>query len=408
MTLYNIGGFDMNKKLGIRWLYLTVGTVAMLFAGILYAWSILKIPFADIYGWTAGNLSLNFTLTMSCFCIGGLVGAKLAGRLGHKWAIIIAGILGALGFVGTSLIGENQLLLLYITYGIVAGGGIGIAYNVILSTVNPWFPDKKGLCSGFLMMGFGASALVLGNLTSSLFESDFGWKNTYILLGCALGVVLILAGIILKKPDESITLPSPKRKVESDTPDVSPKEMLKKSSFYLAFIYLVFLTAVGNSVISFARDFALDVGATAAVATTLVGVLSVCNGLGRIITGACFDRFGTKATMTGAAILTIGAAGVTLISLLTSSVPLCVVGLCLTGLSYGTSPTTASTFTLSFYGKKHFSTNMAIMVFNMMGSSMVATLCGSILGKTGSFVVPFILLLSLAAASFVINLFIRK
>ncbi len=398
----------MKNKLSVRRLYLLVGSIAMLFAGIIYAWSILKIPFSDCYGWSAGNLSLNFTLTMSCFCIGGLVGARLAAKIGYKWAIIISGIMSAVGFIGTAEIGGSQIWLLYITYGLLAGGGIGIAYNVIISTVSAWFPDKKGLCSGCLMMGFGASALVLGNIASRLFESNFGWRNTYILLGVTLGIILVATGLILKKPDESITLPSPKKKVEAEVADVSPKEMLKKPSFYLAFLYLVFLTAVGNSVISFARDLALDVGATATLATTLVGVLSICNGLGRIITGACFDRFGTKPTMTGASVLTVCAAGVTLVALLTQSVLLCVIGLCLTGLSYGTSPTTCATFTMTFYGKKHYSTNMAIMVFNMMGSSFVATLCGSILQSTGSFNVPFILLLGLSGVAFVLNLFIKK
>ncbi len=31
-----------NEKIYIRWVYLMIGVVAMLFAGVLYAWSILK------------------------------------------------------------------------------------------------------------------------------------------------------------------------------------------------------------------------------------------------------------------------------------------------------------------------------------------------------------------------------
>ena len=48
----------------IRWLYLVVGVIALLFAGILYAWSILKAPLAAEFGWSAADLALNFTLTM--------------------------------------------------------------------------------------------------------------------------------------------------------------------------------------------------------------------------------------------------------------------------------------------------------------------------------------------------------
>ncbi len=398
----------MKNNLNIRWLYLAVGTVAMLFAGIIYAWSILKVPFAEEFGWSATALSLNFTLTMSFFCAGGLLGAQIAKRTGHRFAIILAGILGAAGFMLTSFLSEASVILLYISYGAVAGTGIGIAYNVVIATVNAWFPDKKGLCSGVLMMGFGASALVLGNIASALFESSTGWRHTYIFLGIGLGLVLILAALLLKKPDENVLLPTPKAKAAASNPDMSPMQMLKRPSFYFAFLYLVFLTAVGSAVISFARDLALDVGASVALATTLVGVLSVCNGLGRIITGALFDALGCRKTMLIAALLTVAAAGVTLLAVLMGNLVLCILGLCLTGLSYGASPTTASAFTANFYGTKYFSTNMAIMVFNMMGASFVATLCGSLLSSSGGFTVPFAVLLALSVGAFVLNLFIKK
>ena len=131
-------------------------------------------------------------------------------------------------------------------------------------------------------------------------------------------------------------------------------EMLKRFSFWRAFLLLAFATAVGNSVISFARDLALSVGSGVALATSLVGVLAVCNGLGRIITGAMFDAFGRKTTMLIATILTIVAAGTTLLSVFTGSVIICIVGLCLTGLSYGSCPTMVSAFVSAFYGQKHF------------------------------------------------------
>ncbi len=397
----------MKHNLRIRWFYLAVGTVAMLFAGIIYAWSILKIPFAG-FGWSAGDLSLNFTITMSFFCLGGLLGARLAKAAGHRAAILCAGALSAAGFVLTAFLKQEHVMLLYGTYGIMAGLGIGIAYNVILSVVNPWFPDKKGLCSGILMMGFGASALVLGNAASRLFESSLGWRNTYLLLGASLGLVLTVSACLLQKPGPDTVLPASKTKGGQQYPDMTPKQMLSRPSFYLAFLYLVFFTAVGSSVISFARDLALDVGASAAAATTLVGVLSVFNGLGRILTGMCFDALGCRKTMFLAALLTISAAGVTLAAVLMGNLVLGITGLCLTGLSYGASPTTASAFTLNFYGSKYFPTNMAIMVFNTMISSFVATLCGNLLAISGGFVVPFAVLLAMSCVALVLNCFIRK
>ena len=185
-----------NSNLTKRWFYLVIGVISMLFAGILYAWSILKAPLTTEFGWGASQLALNFTLAMSFFCIGGLLGAQISKRLGHRIALISSGILSALGFILTASLHNSSVIMLYISYGILAGMGIGIAYNVLIATISAWFPDKKGLCSGCLMMGFGASALILGNIANKLFNSNIGWRTTYIILGIAICIIMTISAIL--------------------------------------------------------------------------------------------------------------------------------------------------------------------------------------------------------------------
>ena len=401
------------QNVSIRWVYLIICVIAMLFAGILYAWSILKSPFSTEFGWSASNLALNFTLAMCFFCTGGLLGAQLSKRIGHKAAIIIAGILAALGFILTAALPGTSVIMLYLTYGVLAGLGIGIAYNVVITTVSTWFPDKKGFCSGCLMMGFGASALILGNIANSLFKSNLGWRITYIILGIAIGVILIITALLLKKPGNDMVLPQPKTAKSSGAEnftinDYTPGQMLRRPSFWMAFIFITFLAATGSSVISFAKDLALSVNAPEALAVTLVGILSVCNGLGRILTGAVFDALGRRKTMILANILTFCAAGITLLAVSIDSLPLCIAGLCLAGMSYGSSPTITAAFTSAFYGMKNYSTNMAFMTFTAMGASLIATVSNKILEVCGSYNGPFIMLLSLTIVALVINVFIRK
>lgn len=400
----------MKNELNRRWLYLILGVVSMLFAGIIYGWSILKVPFTPF--WSASQLALNFTITMTCFCLGGFVGAKLSKRFGIRSSIMMAGVLSGAGFLLAALVDGHSILTLYLSYGVLAGLGIGIAYNAVISTVNAWFPDKKGLCSGCLMMGFGASSLVVGNLASSMMTA-WGWQKAYLLLGMALGTVLEVTALILKKPGPKVVFPAPKAKKAVGSEAFEAKEyatgeMLKRFSFWMAFVGIGLLAAVGSSVISFARDLALSVGAEAALATTLVGVLSVCNGLGRIFTGALFDSRGRRFTMLAANVLTIAAAGVTLLAVTWGSLPLCIAGLCLVGMSYGSCPTVSSAFVSAFYGNRHFPTNFSIMNFNLIGSSLMATACGSLLTATGNYTAPFALLLGLSVGALVLNLLIRK
>lgn len=402
-----------NQSISVRWFYIVVGVITMLFAGVLYAWSILKSPLATEFGWGPSALALNFTIAMTFFCIGGLFGAQISKRSGHRVALVLAGVLSALGFVLTSFINNSSVGILYVTYGVLAGLGIGIAYNVTIATVSSWFPDKKGLCSGCLMMGFGASALVLGNVADIMFKSTIGWRTTYMILGIAIFVVLLMAGLILNKPSEKIVLHEEKTTQNNasesfEKQDFTSLQMLQRPSFWMAFLSISFLAAVGSSVISFAKDMTLSVGAPEALAVSLVGVLSVCNGFGRILTGAIFDIIGRRKTMVCANIITICAAGVTLLAVTVGSLPLCIAGLCLTGVSYGACPTITAAFTSSFFGMKHFSNNMALMTFTVMIGSFIATASNKVLEMTGGYPATFAMLLVFTIVALVLNMFIKK
>ena len=400
---------NTQQKSSVRWAYMAVGVIAMLFAGVLYAWSILKSPLAVAFGWGQAELALNFTIAMTFFCIGGLLGAQISRRVGHRIALILAGVLSAGGFSLTAALQGGSVFLLYVTYGVLAGVGIGIAYNVVIATVSALFPDKKGLCSGFLLMGFGASALLLGNVADAMFKHALGWRATYLILGLAIFAVLSLAGLILKKP---VAVPSSavqaKETAKEEKKEYTPRQMLARPSFWMAFLCISFLAAVGSSVISFAKDLAVSMKAIEALAVSLVGILSVCNGIGRILTGIVFDLIGCRKTMLCANALTIVAASVTLIAVLQNSLILCVVGVCLTGLSYGACPTITASYTSHFYGMKHFQSNMALMTFTVMVGSFVATASNKVLEMTGGYTATFLMLLALTFAALLLNALIRK
>ena len=401
-------------SLSIRWLYLAVGVFAMLFSGVLYAWSILKIPFKEVYAWSDSVLAFNFTLTMCFFCLGAFAGSLICKKIGPGMTLSIAGLLVGLGFAATGFLKAELVFLLYVTYAFLAGTGIGIAYNVVVSTVNAWFPDRRGFCSGCLMMGFGISTLLLGNVVSKTFEDpDIGWDTTYIFLGITLSVVLLAAGWILRLPGPEIKFPVADKKSKMpvehfERKDFSTLEMLKSFTFWRAFVCMAFITAVGNSVISFARDLVLSVEASPALATTLVGVLAVFNGLGRILTGAVYDVLGRRVTMIAANGLTIIAAGTTLLAVLLHSLPICIVGLCLTGMSYGSCPTVTSAFTSSFYGAKYFSVNYSITNFNLIAAAFIAGYSNTLFINTGSYTASFIMLLILAICALGLNFSIKK
>lgn len=402
------------SNLSVRWIYLAIGVLTMLFAGVLYAWSILKVPFKDSFAWSDSSLALNFTLTMCTFCIGVVAGGLVYKKIGIRITLIASAIMVGAGFVLTGMLNADMLTMLYIAYAGLAGCGIGVCYNVVIATVNSWFPDRKGFCSGCLMMGFGLSTLLMGNTISAMFDNPaIGWKKAYIMLGIVMAIVIVIAALVLRAPTADVVFPAAKGgkkvyKEDFEVRDYTPVEMMKSFTFWRAFIYLTFVLAVGNSVISFARDLVLSVGAAPTLATTMVGVLSVFNGLGRILTGAIYDAKGRKFTMISTNLVAIAAAAICLLAVVSNSLPICVVGLCLAGLSYGSCPTVNSTFIPAFYGQKHFAVNFSIITANLIPASFIAAFSNNLFINTGSYTAPFVLLLVLAAGSLVLNLSIRR
>lgn len=391
-----------------RYLYLIVGTIALLFAGTVYAWSILKVPLAQNFGWTVPQLTVNFTLTMSFFCLGGILGSLLNKKIGLRNTLIISAILSGAGFVFTSFLSGSSISMLYVWYGIICGLGIGIAYNNIISTVNQWFLDKKGFSSGVLLMGYGASSLIIGSIAAkTIANANFGWRNTYLSIGICLFIVLFACALILKTrvfDNTNKTADTAALQVK----DYTLAEMLKSISFWKALLVITFLAACGNTVISIAKDISLASGLAETLAVTMVGVLSVCNGLGRIICGLIFDKFGCKKTMIYADVLTIIAGIVILVAVMNSSVILCVAGLCIVGLSFGCCPTISAAFIADFFGKKNYNLNYSVFNLNLLIASLIASLESYLLAVSGGYTVPFLVLISLAIVALGITLSIKK
>lgn len=331
---------------------------------------------------------------------------------GPRLGLICSAVFILIGFFLSSRLSRN-VIMLYVSYAGITGSGIGCAYNILISAAGTWFPNQKGSCSGVLMMSFGLSSLLLGKLADTLFVlNNFGWRKSYLLFGVVIAAVVALSGLVIKLPTENTVFPKAKEKkltAETFRPEeLTTRKMARRSSFIRFYIYAILTSAVGSTVISFARDLSLSVGATAALATTLVGVLSLCNGIGRVLCGILFDAMGRKRTMVLANLITILAPFIVLLSVKMHSLSLCIAGLCLTGFCYGCSPTISSAFIGTFYGMKHFSSNFSLANTMLIPSSFAATIASALLEHFGSYAAPFTMLIIFAAIALALNLSIRR
>ena len=404
-----------NKKL-VRWPRLVYGVTTLLFAGIIYAWSILKAPFEGI--WDATQLGLNYTITICFFCIGGFISGMIAKKTAAALRLIISGVLMFIGFFIVSRIdvsgsGSNSVAMLYLAYGVLAGVGVGFAYNTVLGMTSAWFPDKKGLCSGTSLMGFGLGSLIVGRVADYLGRSaSVGWSRTYLIIAIALGVILVAASFLVKPPPEGTVFPAPKvrKRVRptSEVRDYTAKEMLKHPSFIKVFVFVALVASAGSASISFARNIMLDVGSTESFAVTIAGILAVFNGAGRLAAGWVFDILGIKKTMFIIGCLAVLAPLVVVLAITANSLALGVVGMCLCGFSYGCGSSTNIVAAAEIFGPKNFSLNLSLFTFVLIPAPFAATLAGRIKDVTNGFSPTFLILAACTAVGFAVGMTIKK
>jgi MFS transporter, OFA family, oxalate/formate antiporter len=195
-----------------RWLYVIIGIVLFLFLGLLYAWSLFIAPLEKDFGWTRTQTSLIFTISIIFFCLGGIAGGFITGRKSPGFTILISAVLLLFGFAASSKI--QSLTAIFITYGVISGFGIGLSYNTVISTVTRWFPEKPGVISGFLLMGFGLGGMLLGS-TANLLIKTMGWRETFLLLGVAFGIIVFMGSRIMKFPPSDYVFPAASAKAKN-------------------------------------------------------------------------------------------------------------------------------------------------------------------------------------------------
>lgn len=393
-----------NKK---RWIYLAIGTLLLILCGLIYGWSLFKAPFSAVYPeWSLSQIAMTFTISMTFFCLGSFAAGKLSAALKPRVIIMIAATLLLIGFVGVSKLNpatpDQSLKMLYLFYGVLGGSGVGICYNNVIATLNKWFKDKLGLASGIMMMGFGIGALVLGSVATELIATR-GIFDAFFILGVAIFIVLFLGALFIKNPPENDGLTASSASKASD--GMTTMEMLKSGTFWIFFCWCIFVNASGLMIISNAAPIAVAFGATAIVGM----IVSVFNGVGRVVIGAIFDKMGRKKTMLINITVLLTAGIFLLLGAKTTAMALVLIGLLCAGFSYGGNPTITASFINSTFGSKYFAVNFSLANFSLIPAAIAGPLISSRLieRSNGSYETTFMAIIIIAVIAFALWLLLN-
>jgi OFA family oxalate/formate antiporter-like MFS transporter len=264
--------------------------------GAVYAWSVFRIPLMKAHGWTIPEVTLAFELTIFVLGFASFAGGIWMKRSGPRLVAFTAAVLYG---VGTMLAGRaSTLTALYLSYGVIAGSGLGLGYIVPIATLVRWFPDKRGMITGLAVAGFGAGALVTAPVANMLM-SRVGVAHTFEILGLTYLVIVFACASWLQNPKTESAFAgygaANARPGTGPAPNFSFRQALGTWQWYALWLTLFLNTSAGIAIISQAAPMAQEIAnVSAATAADLVGLISIGNGSGRLLWAWLSDSIGRR------------------------------------------------------------------------------------------------------------------
>ncbi|MGA8481322.1 MAG: OFA family MFS transporter [Chthoniobacterales bacterium] len=288
---------ETTKGLPNRWLLAGGGVLMQLALGAVYAWSVFRNPLMKTFGWSISDVTTTFSIAILVLGFAAFLGGLWMRRVGPRVVGITAGICYGLGVALASLANGN-IWILWLTYGVLGGLGLGLGYIVPLATLVKWFPDRRGFITGLAVAGFGAGALITAPVAENLI-AGVGVLKTLAILGIAYLIMVVLGASVMRNPPEGWIpegwQPSAKQQDQLQARNYTLKEALSTWQWYVLWAILFLNVTAGISIISQASPMAQEIsGVSAAVGAGMVGVISVGNGIGRLLWAWFSDAIGRR------------------------------------------------------------------------------------------------------------------
>ncbi|HER9108482.1 TPA: OFA family MFS transporter [Streptococcus pyogenes] len=284
-----------------RYIIATAGILLHLMLGSTYAWSVYRNPILQETGWDQAPVAFAFSLAIFCLGLSAAFMGNLVEQYGPCLTGTVSAILYASGNMLTGLaIDRKEIWLLYIGYGVIGGLGLGAGYITPISTIIKWFPDKRGMATGFAIMGFGFASLLTSPIAQWLIETE-GLVAIFYLLGLIYLIVMLFASQLIIKPTAAEIAILDKKRLQNNSyliEGMTAKEALKTKSFYCLWVILFINITCGLGLISVVAPMAQDLtGMSPEMSAIVVGAMGIFNGFGRLVWASLSDYIGRRVTV---------------------------------------------------------------------------------------------------------------
>ncbi len=300
----------MRNKNSNRWFIAIMGTLLQVVLGTVYAWSFFQKPIMLEYGWTNVQTMWIFSIAILFLGLSAAVGGMILPKFGPRKLATTGVILYSFGYlISAYAMSIASLPLFYFGFGVVGGIGLGLGYVTPVATVSKWFPDKKGLITGMVVMGFGLGALIMSKVVAPIFIklAEGNMVFVFLYISVVLFAIGIPAALSMKNPPNGFV---PKAFIAPENSnfnhDAKNELTLKQSLISTQFIgmWLVFFLNISAGIMFISmqspmiqdllvqKDPTISTENLAIAGGTLIAISSLFNGLGRFLWGGLSDRLG--------------------------------------------------------------------------------------------------------------------
>lgn len=389
---------SVRSSLPNRWVIAVAAFLMQLALGAVYAWSVFLTPVINQYHVTKAQANLTFTLALVALGITAGFGGYLNSRFGPRTIAMVAGVFYGLGIFLSSFAAPN-IFVLYLTYGIIGGIGLGLGYIVALAMLIKWFPDRRGFITGLAVAGFGGGAAITGPIASGLMLPSLKLSGTFLVLGIIYFVIVVGAAQFYHRAPDGYApagwTPSVQQQTVRSARQYTLGESLRSPRWYVLWLILALNVTAGAALISVAAPLAHDfTGVTLVAASALVVTISIFNGAGRLFWGWVSDFIGRPFTF-----LSLFVIQIIVFALLPSIgqgqfallfIPASIIGLCYGG-GFGTMPA----FAADFFGPKNAGTIYGAMLTAWSAGAIVGPiLIASVDFRTALYIIAVIMAVS--------------
>ena len=365
---------------------LLMGSIMQLFLGIIYVWSVFTIPVSEYW---SKDLRLTSSFMLCCFVLGILTGGKIQLKFGASKIVLIGGLMLAGGMLLTSIIPTGLPWLIYLTYGIIGGFGVGMGYNAIITCAQKWFPEKRGFATGIAVCTFGFSTVIFAPLVDQLVKA-MGVINTFRTLGVIFCVATLILHRIIYFPADIAPISS-NAVTMAEQKQYTTSEMLKTKQYYLIAGSMMLFTASYFILNPSFKTFAIERNLAERIGTMIVQITGLANAAGRLIIPILADKIGReKATFSIIAATTIFTG-----TLSFATGGLFVISIAVVAFCYGASSGVYPLITSEYFGLKNVGSNYGMVMVAFMISAMLFPI---IIGGFDASI-KFIILATMAAVS---------